>query len=111
MTNERSQDGPIEVDASGSSHCSDAVEFVEWKPRYVIDRRELEFVNRVIPRERFVEYEPRDLDWMIPLGMAPEIVIDQALMDRAAKILAKRFERECMRPLWANQRPWIPGQD
>lgn len=30
-----------------------------------------EFILREIPQDRFVEYEPKDLAWMVPLGMAP----------------------------------------
>lgn len=30
-----------------------------------------EFFTREIPKHRFVEYEPSDLEWLIPLGMAP----------------------------------------
>lgn len=34
---------------------------------------EEEFKWRHIPEEKFVEYEPKDLEWMIPLGMAPPL--------------------------------------
>jgi hypothetical protein len=37
----------------------------------VITRNQYEFWQRAIPREKFVEYEPKDMEWMIPLGMAP----------------------------------------
>ena len=80
--------------------------------RYLIDRLQMEFVNRVIPRHRFVQYEPKDLEWMIPLGMAPEIVIDPAVMQRAAKAVMGDFERACMRPSWCNYSPmnWRSGR-
>lgn len=72
-------------------------EVTAWQwPRYVIDRRQMDFANRVIPRDKFVEYEPKDLEWMIPLGMAPEIVIDPAVVERAAKVIVNKFERACM---------------
>ena len=72
----------------------------------------MEFVNRVIPRHRFVQYEPKDLEWMIPLGMAPVIVIDPAVMQRAAKAVVERLERDVMRPSWCNYSPmnWMSGE-
>ena len=80
--------------------------------RYLIDRLQMEFVNRVIPRDRFVQYEPKDLEWMIPLGMAPVIVIDPAVMQRAAKAVVERLERDVMRPSWCNYSPmnWMSGE-
>lgn len=35
---------------------------------------QFEFLTRRIPRHRFVEYEPSDLAWLVPLGAAPRIV-------------------------------------
>ena len=47
-----------------------------------IDRRQIEFNCREIPKERFVEYEPCDLDWMIPLGLAPVIKIPDSIAEQ-----------------------------
>ena len=67
--------------------------YINFNHRYVIDKRQIEFTNRNIPKDRFIQYEPRDLDWMIPLGMAPEIVVDPHLVRRAAKIIDKKMDR------------------
>jgi hypothetical protein len=97
------------------------VEFVDWNhrhpcpawkgPLFVIDRRQMEFVNRVIPRHRFVEYEPSDLAWLIPLGMAPEVKIDESVRQRAAKAVVEKMELDVMRPSWCDRPLWLPGQD
>ena len=53
--------------------------------KVTIDKNELEFRDRVIPKERFVEYEPSDLDWMIPLGMVPRREIPKHVIDRVGQ--------------------------
>lgn len=87
---QRLLDGPVSY-TSGSITEHDAGKtqghFVlfELNNTFVIDRpclNVIEFRDRSIPKDRFVEYEPSDLEWMIPLGMAPIIEPDPALVEQ-----------------------------
>lgn len=60
----------IEIDTYG-----EPIGPVSWIDESGPYKNEVEFRRRIIPQERFVEYEPSDLEWMIPLGMAPEIPV------------------------------------
>lgn len=64
--------------------------------RIVMDRNEMEFCTRDIPKHKFVQYEPKDLEWMIPLGMAPEIKFDVELMDRVQRAMYRRIESQLL---------------
>lgn len=50
-----------------------------------IDLRDIEFATRRIPKHPFVEYEPSDLDWLIPLGGAPVIEIPKEVVEECAR--------------------------
>lgn len=67
--------------------------------------------QHILPQERFVEYEPKDLEWMVPLGMAPERprldvhktfeAIQHELFNRG-----RSLSGSLLRGMF-----WLPGQD
>ena len=75
------------------------MEVRQYNPTFKIDMNELEFRCRHIPEHKFVEYEPSDLEWMIPLGMAPPVDVSKEAVELAKKI-QDRIKRECMEGLW-----------
>ena len=58
--------------------------------KILIDRRDVELYERRLPDWPFVQWEPSDLEWMEPLGMAPEKEIDFEVMDRIGRELEDR---------------------
>lgn len=70
-------------------------------PTYSIDLNELEFRMREIPKHRFVEYEPSDLEWMVPMGMAPikEVRVEDFHMVQIQ--LLEKLERDAYDAIFA----------
>ena len=54
--------------ASGPSRCSHS--FPRMYDAISLDKSEFEFPLYDIPEDRFVTYEPRDLDWLVFFGLA-----------------------------------------
>jgi len=72
--------------------------------KVTIDKNELDFADRVIPEHRFVEYEPSDLEWMIPLGLAPRREIPPEVIDRASRRMRDMIEFEVLMGILPGER-------
>ena len=57
-----------------------------------ITQNDIDFATHAVPEERFVEYEPSDMAWMIPLGMATERHLTPEQINSAADRLEKQME-------------------
>lgn len=80
---------------------------------------DFEFRHREIPQDRFVDYEPKDLAWMVPLGMAPirkDLELESQLRvwmrhELLNGLYGQRVFEDCESVGNSISSLWIPGQE